>query len=120
MTDTLTINDFRVDASIGVHSWEKRVLQQLVFKLEMVVDTSRAVDSDNLGDALDYQMICELLRSETTSQHHNLLESLAFMLAEKLDAIEGVLGLKLTITKPAAVANSSGISIETTRGLLDG
>ncbi|HGG58585.1 MAG TPA: FolB domain-containing protein, partial [Gammaproteobacteria bacterium] len=45
--DIVFIEDLRIDATIGIYEWEKRIKQTLAFDLEMAADIRKAAASDD-------------------------------------------------------------------------
>ena len=52
--DIIFLRELKVDTLIGVYEWEKRVPQTLQIDLEIALPHSRACETDDIRDALDY------------------------------------------------------------------
>lgn len=112
--DNVFIEALEVDATTGVHDWERQMRQRLRLDLTLGWDTLPAGRSDALPDALDYAAVSERARAIAEASHYYLLEALAETLAQQLLSEFGVPWLRLTLTKPGAVpgARAAGITIE--------
>jgi dihydroneopterin aldolase len=112
--DIVFIEALEVDATTGVHDWERRMRQRLRLDLSLGWDTRPAGSSDALADALDYAAVSERARAIAEASQYYLLESLAEALAQELLSEFEAPWLRLTLTKPGAVpgARAAGITIE--------
>jgi len=75
--DIIFIHDFKVKTLIGIYPWERKVPQNIRLDLEIALPTSRACQSDNIEDALDYALIIEKINNLLSEKHFFLLEALA-------------------------------------------
>lgn len=115
--DVLFLRELRVEAVIGVHDWERRIRQTLVFDLELATNVPRAAATDNLADALDYAGIAERINEFVQASELHLLESLAEGVAALLLEQFQVQWLRLSVAKLHALSNIrlAGIVIERER-----
>jgi dihydroneopterin aldolase len=109
--DRIMIEALEVDASIGVHVWEKNVRQTLRLDIELGYNMQRAAASDQLRDALDYVAVTETISSVVSSRHFNLLEYLAEQLAQQLLKEFPVQQIKLILRKPGAIAQAENVGV---------
>lgn len=111
------IESLKVEASIGVYDWEKRVRQSLEFDLALRCDFSQSAKSDKVEDAVDYAQVCALVAELCQSTHHDLLECLAEKILQACFEGFPVFEISMTIRKPGAVpaAKSVGVKIHRTR-----
>jgi len=114
--DLVFIRGLRADGLIGIHPWERRIPQTLVFDLEMAVDTGPAAASDRIEDALDYDAVAKRLREFVAAGGFQLLEALAAALAAALMAEFGIGWLRLRVAKPGAVADAQDVGVVIERG----
>jgi len=113
--DAVLIEAYEVEASIGVFDWEKKIRQKLVFDLTLYCDFSKASQSDDIDDAIDYVAACSLIEEITLQQHHQLLETLANKIAEEVLGRFLVKSLILSIRKPGAVPNAKQVGVKVFR-----
>ncbi len=110
------IDEFRVDASIGVYEWEKQIKQTLLFDLEMACDITHPANTDTLENAVDYAAVCQLIKDTVLAQHFGMLECLAERLAEQILEQFPVENLSLRISKPGAIADAQRVGVLVKRG----
>lgn len=75
--DIIFIEDFRVEACIGIYPREQAVSQTIELSLQMGVSTASAGASDDIRDTIDYAVVVERLRQDLASHRFGLLEKLA-------------------------------------------
>ena len=120
--DIIFLHDFKAKTLIGVYPWERIVPQTIQLDLEIALPSSRACQTDNIDDALDYALIVEKINDILTNRHFSLLEALAEHIAHtiltdfhspwvkvsvaKLGIIRGVkkLGIRIERRADAALA----------------
>ena len=111
MKDKVIIVGLRAEAVIGVYDWERDIRQTLVIDLELKADFTRAAQSDALEDALDYAAISQRVIAVCDASRFQLLEALAEHLAAIVLAEFSIERLRMTITKPGAVAEAEGVGV---------
>ncbi|TDO98188.1 dihydroneopterin aldolase [Marinomonas balearica] len=117
MKDLVLIEGLHVDAVIGVYEWEKKILQNLVFDLEMEHDNRPAAETDDLSKTLDYEAISNFIAKYCSDNTFELIETLAERLCADLMHLFDIESVRMTLRKPGAVpsAQSVGVKIYRTR-----
>jgi dihydroneopterin aldolase len=113
--DTVLIEEFELDASVGVFDWEKKILQKLVFDVSLFCDFSKASASDDISDAVNYVEVCQVIERITLQKHYQLLEALVEDITQEIlqtFALEAVL---LSIRKPGAVPKAKQVGVKAFR-----
>ena len=111
MTDTVFIRGLKAASLIGCYDWERDIRQTLVIDLEFTADFTRAAQSDALEDALDYAAVSQRVIAVCDASRFQLLEALAEHLAAIVLAEFSIERLRMTITKPGAVAEAEGVGV---------
>ena len=60
-SDTVFIEDLRIETIIGIFDWERRVKQTISLDIEMATDIRKAAASDHIDDTLDYKAVSKRL-----------------------------------------------------------
>jgi FolB domain-containing protein len=111
---SLYIKDLIIEAKHGVHDHEKQTKQRFLVSVELTIDLSRAAQSDDLADSLDWLLLKNEIVTIVQGNSFNLMERLAQVIAEamlkhhgvqeasvaidKIDAFEsGIPGIRLTV-----------------------
>jgi dihydroneopterin aldolase len=116
--DIIFLRELKIDTLIGVYEWEKRVPQTLQFDLEIALPNSRACQSDDIDDALDYAKIIAHIQEVLGSRHFNLLEALAEHIAQILLDDFRAPWVKVSVAKLHAIRGSRMVGISIERGQL--
>ncbi|MGC2458852.1 MAG: dihydroneopterin aldolase [Gallionellaceae bacterium] len=114
--DIIFLRELKIETLIGVYEWEKRVPQALQLDLEIALPSSRAGQSDNIKDALNYADIVRHIQDVLSSRHFNLLEALAEHLAEILLTDFKAPWVKVSVAKLNAIRGSKMVGISIERG----
>jgi dihydroneopterin aldolase len=109
--DIVFIKGLKAASVIGCYDWERDIRQTLVFDLELKTDFEQAAQTDALEAALDYAAISKRVIAVCGGARFQLLEALAEHLADVLLNEYPVAGLRMTITKPGAVAEADGVGV---------
>jgi dihydroneopterin aldolase len=116
VTDYVSVRDLSVAAVIGVHDWERRVEQTLVFSVDMAADVRQAATTDDLADALDYSAVARTISAVVRAGEFRLIETAAERVAERLLADYGPTWLRLQVRKPIAAGSYTAVvTLERTR-----
>jgi len=114
--DIVFIEDLRIDATIGIYEWEKRIKQTLAFDLEMAADIRKAAASDDIKDALNYKAVSKRIIQFVEESRFELVETLAEEVAALVLKEFDVPWLRLTLNKLGAVRGSRSVGIRIERG----
>ncbi|EGD59441.1 dihydroneopterin aldolase [Novosphingobium nitrogenifigens DSM 19370] len=100
-TTRLFVRGLEVMASIGVYPQEKQAPQRLVIDVDMDI---APVDSDSIGATFDYDHVRTAVEAVIAQGHHDLIETFARHVGERLFALGALRALRIRIEKPAALA----------------
>ncbi len=114
--DIIFLRELKIETLIGVYEWEKRVPQTLQLDLEIALPSSRAGQSDNIKDALNYADIVRHIQDVLSSRHFNLLEALAEHLAQILLNDFKAPWVRVSVAKLNAIRGSKMVGISIERG----
>ena len=96
----LTLNGLRFDASLGILAHEKKAPQPIQVDAELNLGPQPlAPRDDDILHVLDYRKVRQIIIEECTVEHVNLLESLIGKLAQRLQQLPGVQGVRVKIAK---------------------
>ena len=96
----LTLTGLRFDASLGILESEKIAPQPIQVDAELNLGPQPLLPhDDDIHHVLDYRKVRQIIISECTAEHVNLLESLIGKLAHRLMQLPGVLGVRVKIAK---------------------
>ncbi len=99
-TQILTLTGLRFDANLGILEHEKTAPQPIQVDAELSLGTQPLMPSDDeINHVLDYRKVRQIIITECTAEHVNLLETLIGKLAHRLMLLPGVLGVRVKIAK---------------------
>jgi dihydroneopterin aldolase len=99
-TQILTLTGLRFDANLGILEAEKLAPQPIQVDAELNLGPQALLPlNDDILHVLDYRKVRQIIITECTSEHVNLLESLIGKLASRLMQLPGVLGVRVKIAK---------------------
>ena len=97
---TLTLTGLRFDANLGILESEKLAPQPIQVDAELNLGSQPLLPfDDDIHHVLDYRKVRQIIISNCTAEHVNLLESLIGKLAHRLMQLPGVLGVRVKIAK---------------------
>ena len=115
--DKIFIDEVRLDLIIGIYEWERKVAQTIQLDIEIGLPHSRAGQSDDVADTIDYGAVVARIRATAAERHFNLVEALAEHIAHlilhefgspwakvkvaKLGVLRGVKRVGVTIERSA-------------------
>ena len=96
----LTLKGLLFDANLGILDHEKTAPQPIQVDAELTLGTQPLMPSDDeINHVLDYRKVRQIIITECTAEHVNLLETLIGKLAHRLMLLPGVLGVRVKIAK---------------------
>jgi 7,8-dihydroneopterin aldolase/epimerase/oxygenase len=97
---TLTLTGLRFDANLGILAHEKTSPQPIQVDAELSLGPQPLMpQDDDIQRVLDYRKVRQIIITECTAEHVNLLETLIGKLAHRLMQLPGVKGVRVKIAK---------------------
>ncbi len=115
--DLIFLNDFLVQANIGVYKYEKNITQPLRINIVAKVRNPKKINDDNLQSVVCYNQISRKIKKIIKSGHTVLLEKLAEKIFEECFKNKRIETMKIRLEKLNAIqdAESAGIEVERSR-----
>lgn len=112
--DQVLIKNLRARGVIGITDRERERPQDILINVVLFTDVSRAAQTDNINDCVDYAKMSRKLLAHTESAARQTVEALVSDLAGICLAETAVQGVRIRVEKPGAVrfADSVGVEIE--------
>ena len=96
----LNLTGLRFDANLGILEHEKTSPQPIQVDADLNLGTQPLLPhDDDINHVLDYRKVRQIIITECTASHVNLLESLIGKLAHRLMQLPGVVGVRVKIAK---------------------
>ena len=112
--DIIFLHELKVKTLIGIYPWELKVAQMIQLDLEIALPASRACQTDNFEDALDYALIVQRIQEILSERHFSLLEALAEHIAQTILLEFKSPWIKVSVAKLSAIrgVKKVGVRIE--------
>ena len=112
--NTIFIHDLRIDTRIGVYAWERRLPQTIRLDVDITPATSRAFETGELADAIDYAAVVGRIRAFARGNPHPLLERFSEAVARIVIDEFGAQSVRLRVAKLGALpgVRELGVAIE--------
>ena len=115
--DLIFLNDFMIDANIGVYKHEKIKSQPLRINIIAKVKNPKKINDDKLYSVVCYNQISKKIKKIINSGHRILLEKLAEKIFQECFKNKRIQTMKIRLEKLDAIqeAESAGIEVERSR-----
>lgn len=115
--DLIFLNDFMIDANIGVYKHEKIKSQPLRISIIAKVKNPKKINDDKLYSVVCYNQISKKIKKIIKSGHTILLEKLAEKIFQECFKNKRIQTMKIRLEKLDAIqeAESAGIEVERSR-----
>ena len=113
--DHVIIRELRVTCIVGVLPAERTTPQEVVVSLDVGTDTAAAARTGELDCTIDYAALAEQARRMIVAGRYRLLETMAADLAERVLADPRAVSVRVTVRKPAAIADARDAGVEIVR-----
>lgn len=110
--DMLHIKALEVHTTIGVYAWEQQIKQKLFIDIELPLVSSAC--EENINNTVDYAALCQGVTTLVESQSFVLVETVVQMVGQYILNTFAPAYVKVSISKPGAVANAGNIQISAT------
>ncbi|MFC3121058.1 dihydroneopterin aldolase [Agaribacter flavus] len=119
MKDTVFIQGLELSTIIGVYDFERNEKQRVIVDIEIATDLSKASETDNIDDTVDYGHIAETLSQVASNSRFQLLEALGKEMLDTLFSYYPLKTVSLTINKPDIISNAKGVGVIMRRSKAD-
>lgn len=110
------LRNFSVMSSIGVHDFEKRDQQRVLFNVELYVPLAESTPTnDELLEVVDYDFIRDTIVQRIGQGHTQLQETLCDDIARTLLAHPKVRAVQVSTQKPDVYPDCESVGVEVVR-----
>jgi dihydroneopterin aldolase len=103
----IRLDGVRFRSKHGASSSERRLPQDFVANVELLLPTSELPRADDRRDVVDYDRIASAVVDEGTARSYRLLETLARRIVDRLFADSPATSVRIVITKARPPTSSS-------------
>jgi len=109
---TIRIHDLRLRAIIGINDWEREALQDIVLNIAFDFDETKAAQSDDLADTIDYKSLKKRIIRLVEASRYNLIEKLGTEVLNLIMEEPKITSAQIRLDKPLALRFAKSVSIE--------
>jgi D-erythro-7,8-dihydroneopterin triphosphate epimerase len=113
--DKIHIRDLMCRCIVGVYPEERREKQDVTINITMWADYRAACKSDDIADTVDYKSIKKRVIAMVEESSFNLLERLAWAIADICLENPRVQRAAVTVDKPGALRFARSVAVEIVR-----
>jgi len=114
--DTIFIRELKITTLIGIYERERHVPQTLQLDLDIALPNSRACQSDDINDALDYANVTQHIQTVLSEGHFSLVEALAEHVAQLILNDFKAPWVRVSVAKLQAIRSCKMVGICIERG----
>ncbi len=113
--DQVIIKDLLARGVIGISERERERPQDILINVILFTDITRAAETDNIQDCVDYSRVAKKLIAHTERVGRHTVEALVTDLVRLCLDEPGVQGVRIRVEKPGAVRFSRSVGVEIER-----
>ncbi len=113
--DQIHITGLRVECIIGINDWERKVKQEVVIDITLHADLSRAGESDDIADTVNYRDISKAIQEHVEASSYGLIEAMARNIATICLEPDAVVRADVSVQKPGALRGADSVGVEISR-----
>lgn len=113
--DRILIEGMVFNCIIGINDWERVAKQPVEIDLTLYADLSKAAESDNVEDTINYRTISRSVRDFVESSNFGLVEKLSDGVARLCMEDERVQRVDVRLRKPGALRLGRSVGLDITR-----
>jgi 7,8-dihydroneopterin aldolase/epimerase/oxygenase len=109
----LFLRDYEVNINIGVHEFEKRGEQRVLFNVDLFVPLAQSTpQADKLDEVLDYDFIRSTIAERVSRGHIHLQETLVDDVLQLMLAHPQVRAARVSTEKPDVYPDCDAVGVE--------
>jgi dihydroneopterin aldolase len=117
--DLIFLNDFTLQANVGVYKHEKEKTQPIKINVIAKVRNPKRINDNNLQSVVCYNQISKKIKKIIKSGHTILLEKLAEKIIQECFKNKRIEIIKIRLEKPEAIEGAVGAGIEVERSRIE-
>lgn len=109
----LFLRDYQVMSNIGVHDFEKKAEQRVLFNVDLFIPLAASTPSmDDLSEVVDYDFIRFTIEERVARGHIQLQETLCDDIARALLLHPKIRGVQVSTRKPDVYPDCESVGVE--------
>ncbi len=109
----LFLKNYAIDLNIGVHEFEKKGEQRVLFNVELYVSLSMSTPhADDLAEVVDYDFMRQTIAQRIAKGHIHLQETLCDDVLKTMLAHPKVIAARVSTQKPDVYPDCESVGVE--------
>ena len=97
---SIFFKDIELMCKIGVYEHERKNPQRVIINLKLELSKDISPKNDKIDETLNYDVIYRKIKEISSSQHFNLVETLANQIFNYLKDLKKISNIKVRVSKP--------------------
>lgn len=107
----ITVSEISFESILGTYSFEREIPQKILLTYSLWLDFSKAAQTENLNDTVDYAELSEDLKKFIIRSQFFLVETLVTEVAKRILNFSTVIQkTEVIISKPSAIPEAKSVS----------
>jgi dihydroneopterin aldolase len=112
----LFLRDYEIDMNIGVHDFEKKAPQRVIFNVDLYIPLEMNTPTqDQLNEVVDYEFMRDVIKAIAFKEHIQLQETLCDDIVTAMMLHPKVFAASVSTAKPDAYADCHSVGVEVFR-----
>lgn len=107
----LKIKNLKLQTILGVHLWEEKINREIIINVEIESDFVKSLQSDDINDTIDYDLITTKIKNLIASKRFKLVETMAQNIMDEIMQDLRVKRCKIEIDKVGAIEAVESFSV---------
>jgi hypothetical protein len=107
----LKIKNLKLQTILGVHLWEEKISREIIINVEIESDFIKSLQSDDINDTIDYDLITTQIKNLISSKRFKLVETMAQKIMDQIMQDSRIKRCKIEIDKVGAVEAVESFSV---------
>jgi len=105
------IKKLSIPVILGTKPQERKHKQKIIIDLSFTYNAKKAIRSDDLKSAIDYELLANTIIKEVSRSHFFLAEALANFILNIVLKNPKILKAEIILHKPKAIKGAQGVSV---------
>ena len=112
----LFLRDYEIDMNIGVHDFEKKAPQRVIFNVDLYIPLEMNTPTqDQLDEVVDYEFMRDVIKAIAFKGHIQLQETLCYDIVTAMMLHPKVFAASVSTAKPDAYSDCHSVGVEVFR-----
>lgn len=110
----IRIKNLRSRTIVGINDWERKKFQDVILNIEIELDGTQVMESDDIEDTIDYKDLKKRILEEVEKSRFYLLDKLAGHVLKIIMENDRILQATVEVDKPHALRFADSVSVTCT------